>query len=48
MVGIPATMPNMETDTTSLSNVMSQVKLRDVQLTRLKLKNKNLEDMTLK
>ena len=48
MIEIPATMPNLETDTNSLSNAMSQVKLRDEELTGLKLQNNNLEDMALK
>ena len=47
-VEIPATMPNGETDTTSLSNAMSQVKLRDVELTGLNMQNKNLEGMDFK
>ena len=45
---IPSTMPNVETDTTSLFKAMSHVNLRDVELTGLKLQNKNLEDMDLK
>ena len=45
---IPSTMLNVDTNTTSLSNAMSQVKLRDVELTGLKLQNKNLEDMASK
>ena len=48
VVEILATMPNVEIDTTSLSNAMSQVNLRDVELTGLKQQNKNLEDMALK
>ena len=42
------TIPNVETDTTSLFNVMSQVKIKDVELTGVKNQNKNLEDMALK
>ena len=44
----PATIPNVETETTSLSKAMSQVKLKDVELTGVKQQNKNLEDMALK
>ena len=44
----PAIIPNVETDTTSLSNAMLHVKLKDVELTGLKQQNKNLEDMDLK
>ena len=32
----PSTIPNLETNTTSLSNAMSQAKLKDVELTGLK------------
>ena len=32
----PATIPNVEIDTTSLSNSMSQVKLKDVELIGVK------------
>ena len=42
---IPAIMPNVEIDTASLSNSMSQVKLRDVEIIGLKQQNKNLEDI---
>ena len=35
-VEIPTTIPNVEIDTTSLSNAMSQVKLKDVELIGLK------------
>ena len=45
VVEILAIMPHVEIDTTSLSNSMSQVKLRDVELRGLNLQNKNLEDM---
>ena len=45
---IPTTFPIVEIDTASLSNAMSQVKLRDVELTGLKQKNKNLKDIALK
>ena len=45
---ILATFPSVETDTASLSNAMSQVKLRDVDLTGLKHQNKNLEDIASK
>ena len=48
VVEIPATMPNIEIDTTSLSKAMSQVKLRDVKLTGLNQQNKNLEYMDSK
>ena len=48
VVGILATMPNVETDPTSLSNAMSHVKVRDVELTGLKKHNKNLEDTASK
>ena len=47
-VEIPATILNVETNTTSLSNAMSQVKIRDVEITRLKQQNKNLEYMASK
>ena len=47
-VEMPTTFPSMGIDTTSLSNAMLQVKLRDVELTGLKQQNKNLEDMDSK
>ena len=48
VVEILAIIPTIETDTTSLSNAMSQVNLRDVELTGLKQQNKNLEDVASK
>ena len=48
VVEILAIIPTIETDTTSLSNAMSQVKLMDVELTGLKQQNKNLEGIALK
>ena len=45
---IPSTFPSRGIDTASFSNAMSQVKLRDVDLTRLKHQNKNLEDIASK
>ena len=45
---IYAIVPNIETATASLASVMSQVNLRDVELTGLKQQNKNLEDMASK
>ena len=44
----PTTLPSVGIDTASLSNAMSKVKLRDVELTGLKQQNKNLEDMASK
>ena len=41
-------MPNIKIDTTSFSNAMSEVKLRDIELRGLKKKNKNLEEMASK
>ena len=43
-----ATIPNVETYTTSLSHAISEGKLKDVDLTGVKQQNKNLEDMALK
>ena len=45
---IPSSFPSVGTDTSSLSNAMSQVKLRNVELAGLKQQNKNLEDMDSK
>ena len=45
---IYAIVPNTNTDTTSLASAMSQVKLRDVEITGLKQQNKNLEDIASK
>ena len=42
------TVPSVETDATSLSKAMSQVNLKDVELTGLKQHNKNLEEIILK
>ena len=43
-----STVPSVETDATSLSKAMSQVKLKYEELTGLKQQNKNLEEVTLK
>ena len=45
---ISAIVPNTKTNTASLASAMSQVKLRDVELTGLKMQNKNLEDIASK
>ena len=41
-------VPSIETDGTSLSKAMSQVNLKDVELTELKQQNKNIEETILK
>ena len=45
---ISAIFPSMGTYTASLSNGMSHVKLRDMELIRLKKQNKNLDDIDSK
>ena len=45
---ISAIVPNTKTNTASLASAMSQVKLRDVELTGLNKQNKYLEDMASK